>query len=119
MDDSTQDSTSGSQPQGSFSHQGAPSLALSGNRFCTVCGRVSGRLHVHDIEGYRNVAFDDLSTVVTVCPRHHVLLERWTQKIVRLSAPLRRDLALVIAGHLWERQQLLLGLALRRKGGAA
>lgn len=70
-----------------------------GHDFCAVCG-VREPLHVHHIEGYRNTRFDDLRTVVTVCPRHHALLEKWTKCIVKLEPVRRRHAALVILGCL-------------------
>jgi hypothetical protein len=71
-----------------------------GNDFCAVCGKRSGRLHVHHIEGYRNVHHDDLSTVVTLCPKHHKLLERWTRLIKGLEPARRRHAAIGILGCL-------------------
>ncbi|MBI3844522.1 MAG: hypothetical protein HY292_07755 [Planctomycetes bacterium] len=51
---------------------------------------------MHHIEGYQNVAYDDLETVVTVCPRDHRRLERWTRRIKSLSAEQRHRAALEI-----------------------
>jgi hypothetical protein len=80
----------------------------NGNDFCAVCGTDSGRLHVHHIEGHRNVAVDDLSTVVTLCPKHHLSLEKFTTKIAALPPLRRRHSALVLLGLLGD------GLAARR-----
>jgi hypothetical protein len=75
-------------------------FVLNGNDFCAICGVSSGRLHVHHIEGHRNVAFDDLSTVVTVCPKHHSALEALTARIAVFTPTARRTAALVILGLL-------------------
>jgi len=91
-------------------------LVRDGHDFCAVCGVRSGRLHVHHIEGYRNVQHDDLSTVVSLCPRHHALLERWTKCIVALEPVRRRHAALCILGCLGDSWAYHSGRALAQGG---
>lgn len=74
----------------------------NGNDFCVICGVGSGRLHVHHIEGHRNVHYDDLTAVVTVCPKHHCALELITREIVSLPPRARREAALAVMAYLEE-----------------
>lgn len=90
----------------------------SGNDFCAVCGKDSGRLHVHHIEGHHNVAFADLRTVVTLCPKHHVSLEPFTRKIAALPPLRRRHAALVLLGLLGDGLAAARGARLTREGAA-
>jgi len=67
---------------------------------------------VHHVEGYRNVSFDDLTTVITVCPKHHRVLEKFTN-IIRGWPPERRRLAaLVLLGVLGDTRAYHVGRAL-------
>jgi len=70
------------------------------NAFCTLCGRTEGRLHVHHIEGYQQTAFNDLSTVVTVCPAHHRALEGFTRAIRNWPANARHRAARLLKAFL-------------------
>lgn len=90
----------------------------SGNDFCAICGTDSGRLHVHHIEGARNVAFDDLRTLVTLCPKHHAALEPFTRKIESVPPLRRRHAALVLLGLLGDALAARRGARLTRKGVA-
>jgi hypothetical protein len=90
----------------------------AGNDFCVICGRGSGRLEVHHVEGHRNTQWDDLATVVTVCPGHHRVLERYTTKIRAWSDASRRRAALVLLGVLGDRKCELAGARLLAKGDA-
>lgn len=72
----------------------------AGNDFCAVCGTREGRLHVHHIEGYRNVDHEDQTPLVTLCPKHHCLLEPWTRRIANLDPDRRRRAAFGILGCL-------------------
>ncbi len=80
-----------------------------GNACCAICGTTSGRLHVHHIEGHLNVAPDDLTTVTTVCVKHHSRLEILTRAISGLKPEQRRLVALVVLGALGDTRAIHTG----------
>jgi hypothetical protein len=84
----------------------------NGNDGCGICGKATGALHVHHMEGYRNTALDDVATLITVCPKHHSSLERVTSAISDLSPSRRRHAALVVLGLLGDEVATHRGLRL-------
>jgi len=88
------------------------------NNFCIVCGRTGGRLHVHHVEGYRNTDFDDASTLVTACPKHHVALESFTRTIAERPEAARRRAAFLLKAVLGDSWCLHAGRLLLQ-GGAS
>jgi hypothetical protein len=88
------------------------SFRRGGNDFCAICGRSDCRLAVHHIEPYR-VARDNRDVnLVTLCPRHHGLMERVSERIATWPESARRRAVLVIQGLLCDQYHLLLGLRL-------
>lgn len=57
----------------------------SGNNFCCLCGRTSGRLHVHHLEPYRLRRNNAPSNLVTACPKCHGRIERISERAAELS----------------------------------
>lgn len=52
----------------------------------------------------------------TVCPRHHILLEAWTRRTVKLETPRKFHSAMVILGCLGDSWVYHSGRALAQEG---
>ena len=62
----------------------ARKLALKTQMFCAICGTMKN-LHVHHIVPYRLCKSNDRDNLITLCPSHHMFIERLTDSIVALG----------------------------------
>lgn len=84
---------------------------------CVVCGRTRGACE-YDLGAGVDAATGRTLSSVSVCPRHLPFLSVVAAALGSLPLELRKHVALVLGGHLWEREALLRGRALLQ-GGAS
>lgn len=61
---------------------------VKANDICVVCG-CSGGLSVHHIIPYRTTKDNSASNLLTLCHRHHVALQRVSDKLVLAPVPVQ------------------------------
>lgn len=77
-----------------------------GNRFCFLCGKMTGRLGVHHIEPARVSSRHEESNLATVCGKCHSHLEKISTRLALEPESVREDLISLIKADIEETAQV-------------